>query len=222
MKFCDQCGLADCAWIAGATCEGQARIKARQTIAPIFRDPWPLGTHWLARLISAKLVELEAQNHMLNHIVQGKVQDVQLVDVNVRQDEFQMLLQSGIGGVITSWMLQAIQGIGAKAYVEVMGQHPKEGKVVFTIARMGGEPPGQRAARYESLIRGFMTPRPYAQWHEDLGPCLWWHFSESGKVTEPPYVGTPLDTSWPRYHNYFTRIPVASLDWKPPAPDSIS
>ena len=31
--------------------------------------------------------------------------------------------------------------------------------------------------------------RPFADWHEDIGPVLWWAFP----IEEPPYVGTPLD-----------------------------
>ena len=31
--------------------------------------------------------------------------------------------------------------------------------------------------------------RPFAEWHEDHGSVLWWHFP----ITEPPYVGSPLD-----------------------------
>jgi hypothetical protein len=46
--------------------------------------------------------------------------------------------------------------------------------------------------------------RPFEEWHEDVGPVLWWTFP----VDEPPYVGTPLDTHWPRYHTHWTPIPV--------------
>ena len=34
-----------------------------------------------------------------------------------------------------------------------------------------------------------MQARPLSEWHEDIGPVLWWRFP----VVEPPYVGTPLD-----------------------------
>lgn len=68
--------------------------------------------------------------------------------------------------------------------------------------------------------------RPLREWHEDIGPVLWWRFP----VDEPPYVGTPLDLGqtvvaelkawgsssqasllvggWPGYHTHWTRIPV--------------
>lgn len=63
--------------------------------------------------------------------------------------------------------------------------------------------------------------RPLAEYHEDFGPVLWWRFP----VTEPPYVGSPLDTGrtlkvivdgqiflpmvggWPGYHTHWTPLP---------------
>lgn len=33
------------------------------------------------------------------------------------------------------------------------------------------------------------TPRPFCDWHEDRGSVLWWRIP----ISEPPYVGTPLD-----------------------------
>lgn len=47
------------------------------------------------------------------------------------------------------------------------------------------------------------TPRPRAKWHEDIGNVLWWRFP----IVEPPYVGSPLDTSWPDYHTHWTPLP---------------
>lgn len=72
-----------------------------------------------------------------------------------------------------------------------------------------------------------LIARPLAEWHEDIGPVLWWRFP----VDEPPYVGTPLDCArstyvaaptddqprrlvwgkiggWPGYHTHFTMIPI--------------
>lgn len=75
------------------------------------------------------------------------------------------------------------------------------------------------------------VPRPLAEWHEDMGDCLWWKFP----ITEPPYVGSPLDNGsvgtltasglgfeegdqvalklggWPGYHTHFTRITMPKL-----------
>jgi hypothetical protein len=59
-----------------------------------------------------------------------------------------------------------------------------------------GAAPGNPAVQGE--------PRPLAEWHEDLGPMLWWFFP----IEEPPYVGGPLDTDWPGYHTHWTPIPV--------------
>jgi hypothetical protein len=70
-----------------------------------------------------------------------------------------------------------------------------------------------------------MIALPLSDWHEALGPVLWWRFP----ITEPPYVGTPNDCGqpvevtvkaslvedqtftcyiggWPGYHTHFTMI----------------
>lgn len=75
--------------------------------------------------------------------------------------------------------------------------------------------------------------RPIEDWAEEDGPVLWWKFP----VTEPPYVGTPLDVGqtvnvtmvwnggckemnayfggWPGYHTHWTPIEVPSRPgWK--------
>lgn len=54
------------------------------------------------------------------------------------------------------------------------------------------------------------TPRPIKDWHEDLGPCLWWSFP----IEEPPYCGTPLDNDFPPYLTHFTWVllPSGSID----------
>jgi hypothetical protein len=44
--------------------------------------------------------------------------------------------------------------------------------------------------------------RTLSSWHEDMGPKLWWRFP----ITEPPYVGSPLDTDWPGYHTHWTDV----------------
>jgi len=51
--------------------------------------------------------------------------------------------------------------------------------------------------------------RPIEDWHEDLGPVLWWRFP----VTEAPWAGTPHDSDWPMdqpdepYFTYWTPLP---------------
>jgi hypothetical protein len=78
-------------------------------------------------------------------------------------------------------------------------------------------------------LTALLTPRPLEDWHEDLGPQLWWTFP----LSEAPYVGSPLDSGqtveivvryyrqgkvyeklhrhhvgeWPGYHTHFTPIP---------------
>lgn len=41
-------------------------------------------------------------------------------------------------------------------------------------------------------------PRPFCDWHEDHGDVLWWRIP----ISEPPHVGTPLDTAWPRWRGW--------------------
>jgi len=37
------------------------------------------------------------------------------------------------------------------------------------------------------------TPRPFDDWHEDIGNVLWWSFP----ISEPPFSGTPHDDDYP-------------------------
>ena len=53
-------------------------------------------------------------------------------------------------------------------------------------------------------LRGQQKPRPLSEWHEDIGPVLWWSFP----IREAPYVGTPNDVDgWPDHHTHWTPIP---------------
>lgn len=54
------------------------------------------------------------------------------------------------------------------------------------------------------LSEDLQTARPLTEWHEDIGPVLWWDLP----VQEPPYVGSPNDTEWPGYHTHWSPIPV--------------
>lgn len=48
------------------------------------------------------------------------------------------------------------------------------------------------------------SPRVAEEYHEDLGPVLWWRLP----VSEPPRVGSPLDDDWvPDYYTHFTKLP---------------
>lgn len=51
------------------------------------------------------------------------------------------------------------------------------------------------------------TLRRIRDWHEDYGDALWW----TNPVTEPPYVGSPLDCNWPGYHKWWTPLPSCKL-----------
>lgn len=55
-----------------------------------------------------------------------------------------------------------------------------------------------------------VVPRPLDDWHEDIGPVLWWFFP----IQEPPWAGTPLDSDWANYYTHFTPCPMPST----PAP----
>lgn len=59
---------------------------------------------------------------------------------------------------------------------------------------------------------GQLPARPLSEWHEDHGPCLWWHFP----IMEPPYVGTPNDFGWddtPGWLTHWTPIPIPPKPW---------
>lgn len=45
------------------------------------------------------------------------------------------------------------------------------------------------------------------QWHEDYGDVLW----VKVPTDEPPYVGSPLDTNWPGYHEWWAPLPKFRL-----------
>lgn len=78
------------------------------------------------------------------------------------------------------------------------------------------------AALQAQASEGHAVARPLADWHEDIGPVLWWHF-EGGEVHEPPYAGTPLDDEWAEiaaghhtddregYYTHWTPIAVPAL-----------
>jgi len=51
--------------------------------------------------------------------------------------------------------------------------------------------------------------RPLDEWHEDVGPALWWCFP----IEEAPYAGDPRCDDWPGYHTHWTPIPLPALPW---------
>ena len=59
--------------------------------------------------------------------------------------------------------------------------------------------------------------RPLDEWDEWNGNVLWWKFP----IDEPPYVGTPLDTDWPKYHTHWTPLGVPDMPL-PARPDEVT
>lgn len=57
--------------------------------------------------------------------------------------------------------------------------------------------------KVDEALAEYQDPLPEDEWHEDDGPVLWWKFP----LSEPPYVGSPIDNDWPGYHTHWTRIP---------------
>ncbi len=51
------------------------------------------------------------------------------------------------------------------------------------------------------------TLRPESEWHDDIGPALWWILP----VNEPPYCGTPLDSDWTGGHTHWSPLPDCRL-----------
>lgn len=50
--------------------------------------------------------------------------------------------------------------------------------------------------------------RPLDDWHEDIGPVLWWFFP----VSEAPWVGTPNDDDFLHdYYTHWTPLPVVPV-----------
>ena len=74
-------------------------------------------------------------------------------------------------------------------------------------------PPPDAAIVERCAATDALRPRPLDDWHDDIGDVLWWRFP----ITEPPYVGTPLDDDWPFYHTHWTPIPVPNALATPPA-----
>jgi hypothetical protein len=86
------------------------------------------------------------------------------------------------------------------------------------------------AAAYE-VLQELTTPRPIAEWHEEMGSVLWWCFTvvpESigvpgtrGKLRllgEPPYVGSPLDLGFTVEAHTTTRVITQSNQEHDPEP----
>lgn len=41
--------------------------------------------------------------------------------------------------------------------------------------------------------------RPIREWHEDMGPVIWFRTNDVGDIIdEPGWIGSPLDDAWPQ------------------------
>lgn len=49
--------------------------------------------------------------------------------------------------------------------------------------------------------------RPAADWAEEYGAVLWWHFPE-GEPVSAPWYGRPTDQNWPGQHSHWTPVVV--------------
>jgi hypothetical protein len=92
---------------------------------------------------------------------------------------------------------------GAVNYVGIEVEHKAYGPLLVRVQRIEGKTPERIAAEASMELLSYHTPRPIADWHEDVGPLLWWTFPHG----EPPYVGSPDDSDWPGYHSWWTPCP---------------
>ena len=67
----------------------------------------------------------------------------------------------------------------------------------------------RQLTQLKTAISALEVTFPLDEWHEDVGPVLWWSFP----IEEPPYAGSPLDSDWPGYHTHWSPIPIP----EPPA-----
>ena len=51
------------------------------------------------------------------------------------------------------------------------------------------------------------TARSLPEWHEDIGPVVWWRLCRDERPDEASWIGTPLDDDWPGYHTHWTPHP---------------
>lgn len=62
------------------------------------------------------------------------------------------------------------------------------------------------------------TPKPLADWTSEKGDVLWWSFNETSK----PYLGTPLDATWPGTHTHWTALITPAAPETVPLPETTS
>jgi hypothetical protein len=253
---CSICGLPDCAWQAGPTCEGEARIRAFGGFAPADHGVrWPFGLRWLARKLSRQLVELESINEYWCKIAKEQFEDIRLVDVKIKPDEFKVLLRSGIGGILVSWICNPCAPSAQPPMWRSAASTPRSAKSPSRWPPCRARRRG-RARRVTKISSAPMSPRARSMTGTKImAPACSGRWTKTAIPTEPPYAGTPNDMRpmhlvdgrikvdvdgvltgdaesggkihtieacpFPVYATHFTRIPEASLQWKPPAPPPI-
>lgn len=83
---------------------------------------------------------------------------------------------------------------------------PRENPLVTADNKRAAEVSELLREQAQLLRRFQIRARPESEWREDFGPVLWW----TNPISEPPYVGTPLDQDWPGYHTHWTTIQAPS------------
>lgn len=69
----------------------------------------------------------------------------------------------------------------------------------FPHTKLVRQMPDERVSKFTRLYFDATTARPAAEYHEDMGPVLWWRLEFDNPelpahwAAEPPYVGTPND-----------------------------
>ncbi len=58
--------------------------------------------------------------------------------------------------------------------------------------------------RQSVSLKWLRTLRPTAEWGEGDGDVIWWTLP----ISEPPYVGTPLDDGFPDYATHWSPLPI--------------
>jgi hypothetical protein len=79
-----------------------------------------------------------------------------------------------------------------------------EGKI---RVRLAPESQAKQLVRLRRKLDVYLRVYPIEDYHEDIGPVLWWKFP----IVVPPYVGSPLCRDWPDYHTHFSRIPEVKI-----------
>jgi hypothetical protein len=99
-------------------------------------------------------------------------------------------------------------------HTTTFGVSPVEKQIAASIGEATAEAAGcalhQKIEHQDFRAEAFArlhTLHPIDTYHEDQGVVMWWLLP----VIEPPYVGTPMDDSWPGYHTHWSYLPKIEL-----------